>query len=252
MNLSEFLRYSEIPGLGAAKADRIAAHFNNTPDMLIDASVEDFLDVKGVGVKLADALFEALRSEPLQSDICNFTDNLRGQTSSKSDLLTGNSGSAQNEYTWSKIYSWSESMPEIVTTSYPGPYGIWKRNKKESAIRKWGVLCPKILITSAKKDGRLFLAEDWDVAEVNSESHLSELKKEILPSKSNLTKKEFEESLFNLLNKVRWNDKIAVVPVKASRKNAVNILVILREHEDIKNASRIGGPAIFFPIYREI
>lgn len=252
LNLSEFLQYSEIPGLGAAKADRIAAHFDDTPDMLIDASVEDFLDVKGVGVKLADALFEALHSDPLQSDIRNFTDNLHGQTSSKSDLLAENSASTQHEYTWSQIYSWSESMPEIVTASYPGPYGIWKRNKKESVIRKWGVLCPKILITSAEKDDRLFLAEDWDVAEVNSEFHLSELKEEILRSESNLTKKEFEESLFNLVNKVRWNDKIAVVPVKASRKNAVNILVILREHEDIKNPSRIGGPAIFFPIYREI
>lgn len=77
LNLSEFLRYSEIPGLGAVKADRIADHFNNTPDMLVDASLEDFLDVKGVGAKLADALFEALHSDPLQSEIYQLAKNLQ-------------------------------------------------------------------------------------------------------------------------------------------------------------------------------
>lgn len=48
----------------------MATYFNNDPDMLLDASIEDFLKISGVGTKLADALFEALHFEPLQSEIC--------------------------------------------------------------------------------------------------------------------------------------------------------------------------------------
>jgi len=76
LNLSEFLRFSEISGLGRTKAERIATYFNNDPDILLDASIEDFLKIAGIGTKLADTLFEALHSDPLQSEIYQFAKNL--------------------------------------------------------------------------------------------------------------------------------------------------------------------------------
>lgn len=76
LNLSEFLCSSKISGLGRTKAEHVATYFNNDPDMLLDASIEDLLRIAGVGTKLADTLFEALHSDPLQSEIYQFAKNL--------------------------------------------------------------------------------------------------------------------------------------------------------------------------------
>lgn len=76
LNLSEFLFSSKISGLGRTKAEHIANYFNNDPNMLLDASIEDLLEITGVGIKLADTLFEALHSDPLQSEIYQFAKNL--------------------------------------------------------------------------------------------------------------------------------------------------------------------------------
>lgn len=44
--------------------------------MLLDTSIENFLEIAGVDTKLADTLFEAFHSEPLQSEIYQLAKNL--------------------------------------------------------------------------------------------------------------------------------------------------------------------------------